>query len=92
LQDCLRPERRDDAANVSRLMPDNNQSFCSPQRLAGTHNVLDQGAPAGAVQHLRELGTQPRPFSRSKNDDDTIRGSHLGLFSPSLQDLTTEVG
>jgi hypothetical protein len=44
--------------------------------LTGTNDVLNQGATAGAMQHLGEGRLEARSLAGSQDDDGEIRQSH----------------
>ena len=55
LQHGARAQRRDRRADLRRLMSHHDYSRARPQGLARAHDVLDERAPASAVQDLRQF-------------------------------------
>src|SRR5580698_1730922 len=53
-------------------MPHDNQNLCGLQRQASADHMLDQRASTRAMQHLRKLGTHPRPLTRGKYHDSCV--------------------
>jgi len=72
LQNHLRAKIFCDGAHLVRLMPHHHQKLRGLQRQASADHMLDQRASARAMQHLRKLGTHPRPLARGKNHDRCI--------------------
>jgi len=45
-------ERLNDGSHVFSLMPDDGKNCSCPERAGDAHDMLDQSAPAGTMQHL----------------------------------------
>ncbi len=80
LQDCLDVQRLKRCAHVVCLMTYNSEDSLGAQRLAGTNDVFDKRTATRAVQYFGAVRPQPRPFSRSQDDDDEIGGRHKQLI------------
>ena len=80
LQDCLDAQRLKRCTHVVCLMTHNGEDFLGAQRLAGTNHMLHERSATRAVQHFGAVRPQPRPFSRSQDDDDEIGGGHKQLI------------
>ena len=67
LQDCSRLEGFNNSGDLLGLVADDNDCFSRLERFASAKNMLHQRASAGAVQHLRHAGLQPRAFPGCQN-------------------------
>jgi hypothetical protein len=62
-------ERLDNGGDLLGLMSYDNDGLPQLERLACAHNMFDERAPTGAVQHFRQAGFQPSAFAGCENDD-----------------------
>ncbi len=83
LQRRLHAERRDRAGHVVGLMTHDRDNLTRLERLARAHDVLDQRAPARAVQHFRPSGFQPRALARSQDHNHEVGSRHTHIVSGS---------
>ena len=68
-------QRRNGVAHVFGLVPHDDENILC-KRLAGAHDMLDERTTAGAMQHLGQVGFQPRAFTRGENHDVQIVRCH----------------
>ena len=80
LQDGADTERLEHGGYLVGLMADDGNDRTRLERLAGAHDVFDQGAAAGTVQHFGQIGAQARALARRQDDDDKIGKWHLAPF------------
>ena len=73
-------ERRHRGGYVIGLMPHNRNDLARLERLAGAHHVLDECPPAGAVQHFRQRGFQPRALARRQNHNHQVGICHACIL------------
>jgi hypothetical protein len=76
LHDSLHTKRLENGGNIGGLMSDDGNHRARLQRLTGTDDVLDQGTPAGSVQHLGQRRLQACPLTGSQDYNSKITQSH----------------
>ena len=77
LQHGCRSERFDHRAHFRCLMTDHGEHLRGFQRLASSHDVLDQRSSACEMQYFRKFGTHARAFTGSENHDCGIFSGHI---------------
>ncbi len=76
----FRAKRLDNRGNRLGLMSNNDDDLSRLQRLASPHDMLDQRAPARAMQHLGHVGFEARAFPGSEYDGDSVFRGHCRII------------
>ena len=83
LQDGLDAQWSERRCHVLALMPYDRYDFAGLERLAGAHHMLDERAPARAMQHLRQRGFKSRAFAGRENHNYEVRSRHEHIVNAS---------